>query len=74
MDSIAVALREFSNMTDYKYLFQIAYKKQIYELTLSFDLKDFSHMAGLHYLKDIDIPGPHWGLTLERKNTETQEF
>ena len=56
MDSIAVALREFSNMTDYKYLFQIAYKKQIYELTLSFDLKDFSHMAGLHYLKDIDIP------------------
>ena len=40
MDSIAVALREFSNMTDYKYLFQIAYKKQIYELTLSFDLKD----------------------------------
>lgn len=56
MDSIKFALNKFSEMTNYKYLFQIAYKKQIYELTLSFDLKDFSHMAGLHYLKDIDIP------------------
>jgi len=40
----------------YKYKFTISYKKVAYDFELTFNDKDFRHMAGLHYLNDIDIP------------------
>lgn len=56
MGDIQDALATFQYMMGYKYKFVISYKKVAYPIELTFDSKDFHHMAGLHYLKDIDIP------------------
>ncbi len=56
MGDIQDALVMFQHMMGYKYNFVVSYKKTAYQLELSFAEKDFRHMAGLHYLKDIDIP------------------
>ncbi len=56
MGDIQDALAMFQRMTGYKYNFVVSYKKIAYQLELTFDEKDFRHMAGLHYLNDIDIP------------------
>lgn len=56
MGDIQDALREFRKMMDYKYRFVVSHKRIAYELELNFEEKDFRHMAGLHYLKDIDVP------------------
>ena len=56
MGDIQDALATFQYMMGYKYKFVISYKKVAYSIELTFDSKDFHHMAGLHYLKDIDIP------------------
>ena len=56
MGNIQNALATFQHMMGYKYNFVIAYKKNAYQLELTFDEKDFRHIAGLHYLNDIDIP------------------
>jgi len=56
MGDIQDALMIFQHMTGYKYKFVISYKKTAYHLELTFQEKDFRHIAGLHYLSDIDIP------------------
>lgn len=56
MGDIQDALATFQHMMGYKYKFIISYKKVAYPLELTFEVKDFYHMAGLHYLNDIDIP------------------
>lgn len=56
MGDIQNALATFEHMMGYKYKFVISYKKTAYPLELTFEEKDFRHMAGLHYLNDIDIP------------------
>lgn len=56
MGDIQEALGVFQKLTNYKYKFIISHKKVAYDLELDFDDKDFRHIAGLHYLNDIDIP------------------
>ncbi len=56
MGEIQNALATFQHMMGYKYNFVVSHKKNAYQLELTFDEKDFRHMAGLHYLNDIDIP------------------
>mgnify|MGYP001042160069 FL=1 len=56
MGDIQEALCVFQKLMDYKYKFTISHKKVAYDLELDFNEKDFRHMAGLHYLDDIDIP------------------
>lgn len=59
MDSIQTALITFKSMMDYKYSFVIAHDKQLHDVRLTFNFKDFHHLVGLHYLHDIDIPKNH---------------
>lgn len=49
------ALGTFQKMMDYKYKFVVSHKKTAYDFELNFEEKDFRHMAGLHYLNDIDV-------------------
>ncbi len=56
MGDIQDALGVFQKMKDYKYNFVVSHKKTAHDFELTFEEKDFRHMAGLHYLNDIDIP------------------
>ncbi len=68
MDSIQAALEAFQHISNYTYDFVIAHNKQLYSVRLTFDDKDFHHLVGLHYLKDIDIPKNHKKLFGNIKN------
>lgn len=56
MGDIQEALGTFQKMMAYKYKFVVSHKKTAYDFELNLEEKDFRHMAGLHYLNDIDIP------------------
>ena len=56
MGDIQDALGAFQKIMEYRYKFVVSHKKVAYELELNFEEKDFRHMAGLHYLNDIDVP------------------
>lgn len=56
MDTIQNAFNNFQDLMNYKYSFIIANKKKVYKIHLTFFAKDFYHLAGFQYLKDIDIP------------------
>lgn len=56
MDNISSALNNFKELMDYNYDFIIACNKQKTDIRLTFESKDFYHLVGLQYLKDIDIP------------------
>lgn len=56
MSIIESALQGFTKLLDFQYSFTIAYQKQIHNIVLNFNKKDFFHSAGFQYLKDIDIP------------------
>lgn len=56
MGEIQNALKAFKSLFQYKYKFNIASNKKSYELELTFSEKDFYHLAGFHYIADIDIP------------------
>lgn len=56
MSNIRKALMNFLTLSKYKYHFILAYKKKRQEIHLIFQAKDFYHLAGLHYLKDIVLP------------------
>jgi hypothetical protein len=56
MGEIQYALSVYEYLINYKYKFVISHRKTVYYLELTFNEKDFLHIAGLHYLSDIDIP------------------
>lgn len=56
MGDIQDALIMYQKIMGYKYRFTVSYKKTAYDFELTFNEGDFRHMAGLHYLNDIDIP------------------
>ncbi|MDE7431869.1 MAG: hypothetical protein K2N34_08145, partial [Lachnospiraceae bacterium] len=56
MGDIQDALGAIQKIMEYRYKFVVSHKKVAYELELNFEEKDFRHMAGLHYLNDIDVP------------------
>lgn len=68
MGDIQDALGTFQKMMDYKYKFVVSHKKTAYDFELNFGEKDFLHMAGLHYLIDIDIPNTPQKLFEKIKN------
>ena len=43
-------------MTNMKYIFHVSEKRRIRKMILSFTKKEFFHLAGLQYLKDIALP------------------
>ena len=43
----------FIKLLNKEYIFQIGRKGQIREIRIVFDKKDYHHLAGFHYLKDI---------------------
>lgn len=56
MDTVKHALTAFVKLFDYNYKFIISCQKKLNEIKLAFVDKDFYHLAGFQYLKDIDIP------------------
>ena len=56
MDTVKQALTAFVKLFDYNYKFIISCQKKLNEIKLTFVDKDFYHLAGFQYLKDIDIP------------------
>lgn len=56
MEVIQECATHFLNLVNTtSYIFHLANKK-IHIVSLDFSLKDFQHLAGLHYLSDITIP------------------
>lgn len=53
MDLLLQSAKEFQRLLDYQYHFVIGRKGNILEFTISFDMADFHHLAGLHKLRDI---------------------
>lgn len=46
----------WKELTEYKYLLTYGHKNNLYEINLTFSPKDFPHLAGFQYLKDITLP------------------
>lgn len=46
----------WKELTKYQYAITYGYRKQLHTLYLTFSNKDFSHLAGFQYLKDISFP------------------
>lgn len=46
----------WKKLTDYCYKLTYGYKKQLYVINLTFSMKDFHHLAGFQYLKDLTLP------------------
>lgn len=59
MDNITTSLNAFQMLTEYTYDFLIAYNQNLHSIHLTFENKDFHHLAGFQYLNDIDIPKNH---------------
>lgn len=56
MDKLYECAINFANLKKHKYRFVVSQNRKTTELFLNFNDKDFFHLAGLHYLKDIAIP------------------
>lgn len=56
MDNISLALNNFKELMNCNYDFIIVCNKQKSDIKLTFESKDFYHLVGFQYLKDIDIP------------------
>lgn len=46
----------WKELAEYRYLFWYGYKKKLYTINLTFSYKDYPHLAGFQYLKDISLP------------------
>lgn len=56
MDMIYQCALNFVSLKNYEYRFIVSQKRRNQELLLNFQDSDFFHLAGLHYLTDINIP------------------
>lgn len=56
MDTIYECASKFTILENYEYHFIVSQKRKTKELLLNFYDSDFFHLAGLHYLSDINIP------------------
>lgn len=56
MDKISECATNFSILKKHKYRFIVSQNRRTSEIFLDFCDKDFYHLAGLHYLKDISLP------------------
>ena len=55
-DLLVLAASAWTELMEYRYCFTYGYRKQLYEICLSFSVQDFPHLAGFQYLKDIQLP------------------
>lgn len=55
MDIILSAATGYARLFGKQYYFEIAHKKQMEAVNLTFEKSDFFHIVGLQYLKDIDF-------------------
>lgn len=60
------AASTWKELTNYKYKITYGYKKNLYEIQLSFYPEEFSHLAGFQYLKDINLPRYNSSVILDR--------
>lgn len=55
MDKIYQCGNNFAKLINTKYHFTISVKRRIQQITLDFQIEDFRHASGLHYIDDIAI-------------------
>ena len=56
MDLIYECAAKFVILKQYQYKFVVSKNRKTQEIILDFYDSDFFHLAGLHYLTDINIP------------------
>ena len=56
MNLLQQSAAAWKEIIEYRYLFTYGYKKKLYPINLTFDLKDYPHLAGFQYTKDITLP------------------
>ena len=75
MDTIYECASKFTILKDYEYRFIISQKRKTQELLINFTDSDFFHLAGFHYLSDINIPQNRQNtinnIILKKKITDT---
>ena len=52
---IYYAAAEWNSLCDYEYQITYGYKKNLYQINITFSASEFPHLAGFHYLKDLGI-------------------
>ena len=56
MDTIYECASKFASLKNFEYYFVVSHKRKTKSLLLNFQDSDFFHLAGFHYLSDINIP------------------
>ena len=56
MNLLQQSAKAWKEIIEYQYLFTYGYKKHLYQISLTFSLADFPHLAGFQYMKDISLP------------------
>ena len=54
-DILFQSAKIWETLLDHKYILTVGYKKQLHIINITFSKKDFSHLAGFQYLKDLPI-------------------
>ena len=55
-DILFEAALAWKELMQFNYIFTYGYKKQLHTISLSFPSEKFPHLAGFHYLKDVNLP------------------
>ena len=56
MDLLQQSATAWEELTEYRYIFTYGYKQKLYPISLTFSPKDYPHLAGFQYMKDISLP------------------
>lgn len=56
MNLLIQSAQAWKRLTEYRYSIIYGYKKQLYTINLTFAPKDYPHLAGFQYMKDISLP------------------
>lgn len=65
-DILFRAASVWKELTEYYYIFTYGYKKELHAIRLVFSPEDFSHLAGLHYLRDVAFPRYNSGKIVDK--------
>lgn len=66
MDMLQQSTLMWKEMTEYSYLLTYGYKRQLYNINLTFSLGDYPHLAGFQYAKDITLQNYNSGKVIDR--------
>lgn len=66
MDMLQQSALMWKEMTEYSYLLTYGYKRQLYNINLTFSLEDYPHLAGFQYAKDITLQNYNSGKVVDR--------